>query len=112
MNKHGFTLIEILATITIITIIASIASFNIIKIFEKKEQTNEENTNNMITSAACVYIELKKNESLKEECFSKGCEIKTDALIKEGILKDNINKNITVKITKENNEKKCAIKEE
>jgi len=111
MNKKGFTLVELLSSITIMTLIATIASINIINIFDNKEKENIESKENIITTAACVYIELDKNSSLKEVCLKNGCDITTNTLINEGLLNENdVDNPEVIHIFKENNEKKCIIK--
>lgn len=113
MNKKGFTLIELLTVITIIALIATIASINIVSIFEKKEENNTNTRQNIITTAACLYIELNGNENLKNTCLKDGCEISTNTLINAGILKsDDVDNDIIINIYSENNEKRCIIKED
>ena len=111
MNNKGFTLIEILACITIIGLIATIASTNITKIFTKKEETTNNVKENILTTAACLYIELDKNKDLKETCLKNGCDITTNDLLKAGLLeKEDVSNLKVIHIYKENNEKKCQIK--
>lgn len=111
MNKRGFTLIEILSSITIMALIATIASFNFVKIFDNEQEIGENNKDNIITTAACIYIELEENKNLKNTCLKNGCEITTDTLIESGLLKeDDVNNSKIINIYKENNEKKCVIK--
>ena len=111
MNKKGFTLVEILSSITIMALIATIASFNFVKIFDNEKEIGENNKDNIITTAACIYIELEENKNLKNTCLTNGCEITTDTLIKSGLLKDDdVNNTKVINIYKENNEKKCVIK--
>ena len=111
MDKKGFTLIELLSTITIMTVIATMVCINITKIFDNKDVEEQKNKDGIITSAACVYIELEKNNDLKEKCLSIGCDISSKDLIEEGILdKEDVNNSIIIHISKENNEKKCTIK--
>lgn len=111
MNRQGFTLIEMLSTITIMTLIATVASINMIKIFDSKETLSKESKVEIIEEAACVYIELDENKNLKENCLNEGCEITTDTLIKSGLLDEyDVDKSIIINIYKENNEKKCVIK--
>ncbi len=113
MNKKGFTLIELLSSIAIMGLIATIASINIVKIFDNKKTLSENNKNNIIETAACVYIELKENADLKETCLASHCEITTDTLIKEGLLdNEEVNEEKIIEIYKENNEKVCKIKGE
>ncbi len=111
MDKKGFTLIELLSTITIMTVIATMVCINIDKIFDNNKQEQETN-NKLISDAACVYIELNKNTALKEECFTSGCDITTDTLIKEGLLEEeNVSKSKIIHIEKNNNnEKICKVR--
>ncbi len=110
MNKNGFTLVELLSTIAIMGLIATIASVNIVKIFDNKEKETDNTKNKIITTAACLYIELDKNSTLKEKCLTEGCSISTTTLIHEGLLyEEDIEKEEIVKIYKEKNEKKCVI---
>ena len=55
-NNKGFTLIEILATISILVIIVSIALPSIISMKDRNIEKNEENIKEIITTAAEVYI--------------------------------------------------------
>ena len=113
MNNKGFTLIELLCTITIMSLIATMACANLTTIFKTKEKINEESKTSLITEAACTYIELAKNETLKANCLQNSCQISSNTLISEGLIDPNIiNKEIFITIKKENNEKKCFIKEE
>ncbi len=113
MNNKGFTLIEVLASITIMGIIAVLASINFLTYYEEKEELSNKNTNEIIETSACLYIELNKNNLLKEKCLTLGCTITTDDLIKEGLLlSKDISEKKTINIYRENNEKKCTINEE
>ena len=110
MDKKGFTLIELLSTITIMTVIATMVCINISKVFDNNDK-EEENNNKIIETASCIYIELNKNEEIKNECYKNGCDISTDILIKEGLLdNENVSKTEIIHINKINNEKKCTIK--
>lgn len=111
MNKKGFTLIELLSTITIMTVIATMVCINVVKIFDNKDKEEQKSKENIITNAACIYIELSKNNDLKEKCLSIGCDISSNDLIKEGILnEEDVDNFKIIHIEKENNEKKCTIK--
>lgn len=112
-NKKGFTLVELLSTITIMTLVVTIASINIVKIFDNKKEEEEQTTKEVIEEAACVYIELDKNKVLKESCLTNGCFINTNTLIQEGLLNEkDVDKQKVIHIRKENNEKKCIVKED
>jgi len=110
MNKKGFTLIELLCSITIMSLITTIASLNIISIFDAKKEQTIILENEIIETATCTYIELDKNKSLKLKCLNFGCEIKSDLLVSEGLLKEENYKDVNIKIYTENNTKKCIIK--
>ncbi len=110
MNKKGFTLIELLSTITIMTLIATVLTINVLNIFESKKNIAEERTNNIITTAASVYLELKENKELKESCKINGCNISINTLIKEGLLNENdVDNSKVINIYYENNEQKYTI---
>ena len=113
MNKKGFTLVELLSSITILGLIATITSINIVKIFDNKKEFQDNTKDSIITTAACVYIELDENKDLKEKCLSTGCEINTDTLIKSGLLnKEDVDNPKVINISKKNNVKTCTLKEE
>ena len=111
MDKKGFTLIEVLSSITIMTIIATMVCINIEKTFSNSNTEKENNNKEIIESAACVYIELNKNKELKNKCYQYGCDINTDSLIKEGLIdKEIVNNFPIIHIEINNNEKKCTMK--
>ena len=62
MNKKGFTLIELLSTIAIMTVIATVLTVNVLNIFENKQKITNQTKENIITTAANVYLELNKNK--------------------------------------------------
>ncbi len=110
MNKKGFTLIELLASIAIMGLIATITSINIIKIFDNKKTIAKTNKESIITTAACIYIELEENSSLKSNCLTNGCTISSNDLIKSGLLKkEDVDKETFINIIKDHNEKTCKI---
>ena len=110
MNKKGFTLIELLATIAIMTVIATVLTINIMNIFEEKEKIANDTKENIITTAANVYLELNKNESLKKTCKRVGCSISSNTLIEEGLLsEEDVDKDKVINIYYENNEQKIKI---
>lgn len=105
MNKKGFTLIELLATIAIMTVIATVLTFNVLNIFDSKKKMTEESLNNIITTAANVYLELNENKELKINCKLNGCSIRVSTLIKEGLLnEEDVDNTKVINIDYENNE--------
>ena len=110
MNKKGFTLIELLSTIAIMTVIATVLTVNVVNIFETKKKASEESLENIIATAANVYLELNKNKNLKENCKKVGCKITTTTLIKEGLLnEEDVDNSKVINIYYENNEQKYKI---
>ncbi len=110
MNKKGFTLIELLSTIAIMTIIATVLTVNVLNIFENKQKITNQTKENIITTAANVYLELNKNKELKENCKLNGCNISVNTLIKEGLLnEEDVNNSKVINIYYENNEQKVKI---
>lgn len=110
MNKKGFTLIELLSTIAIMTVIATVLTVNVLNIFENKQKITNQTKENIITTAANVYLELNKNKELKENCKLNGCNISVNTLIKEGLLnEEDVNNSKVINIYYENNEQKVKI---
>ena len=110
MNKKGFTLIELLSTIAIMTVIATVLTINVVNIFESKRTASEESLENIIATAANVYLELNENKELKETCKNYGCTVTTDTLIKEGLLsEEDVDNSKVINIYYENNEQKIKI---
>lgn len=110
MNKKGFTLIELLATIAIMTVIATVLTINILDIFESKKKITDNTKNNIIATAANVYLELKENKNLKENCKVNGCSITVNTLILKGLLnEEDLDNSKVINIYYENNEQKYKI---
>lgn len=110
MNKLGFTLIELLATIAIMCVIATILTINVLNIFESKEEIMNTTKNNIIATAANVYLELEENKNLKENCKRNGCNITVNTLIQEGLLnEEDVDNSKVINIYYENNEQKYKI---
>ena len=77
----------------------------------KEMQQEEKNQEEIITSAACVYIELSENKKFKEECLKNSCTINTNTLIEKGLLDEkNVSKNQVIHIYLDQKVKKCIIK--
>ncbi len=114
MNKKGFTLIELLSTIAIMGLIATMTSVNIIEMLDDKKAKNEQNKNSIISTAACVYLELDENKELKEQCLTPaGCDLTTDPLVAKGLInEEDVDNPKVIHIYKENNTKKCIVKED
>lgn len=110
MNKKGFTLVELLATISILVLMSVIIGVNITSILRSTEDTQENFDKEQIEKAACVYVDSSLNEN-KCSAKSGSCsEITVNDLISGGLLDDSYSDlgSKTIKITWENNEKICS----
>lgn len=103
MNKKGFTLVELMATIGLLAIMSLVIGVNITSILKTTKQREEDFNKEQIKKAACVYYsseELNPNGSTN---------ITVENLIESGLLDEtyrNENGKITVYVT-DDNEKKC-----
>lgn len=103
MNKKGFTLVELMATIGLLAIMSLVIGVNITSILKSTKQNEEEFNKEQIEKAACVYYsskELNKNGSTN---------ITVGNLIEFGLLDETYrNENGKITITFNDNEKKCS----
>lgn len=103
MNKKGFTLVELMATIGLLAIMSLVIGVNITSILKSTKQNEEEFNKEQIEKAACVYYsskELNKNGSTN---------ITVGNLIESGLLDETYrNENGKITITFNDNEKKCS----
>lgn len=104
MNKKGFTLVELMATIGLLAIMSLVIGVNITSILKTTKQNEEDFNKEQIEKAACVYYsseELNPNGSIN---------ITVENLIESGLLDEtyrNENGKITVNVNDNDNEKKC-----
>lgn len=104
MNKKGFTLVELMATIGLLAIMSLVIGVNITSILKSTKRNEEDFNKEQIEKAACVYYsseELNPNGSK---------EITVENLIESGLLDEtyrNENGKITINVDDNDNEKKC-----
>lgn len=105
MNKKGFTLVELMATIGLLAIMSLVIGVNITSILKSTKQNEEKFNKEQIEKAACVYYsseELNQNPSGSQEIFVKD-------LIESGLLDETYrnveNRKVTINVN--DNEKKC-----
>ena len=104
MNKKGFTLVELMATIGLLAIMSLVIGVNITSILKSTKQNEEEFNKEQIEKAACVYY---SSEGLNKNGYPN---ITVENLIDSGLLDEtyrNANGKITVYVT-DDNEKKCS----
>ena len=104
MNKKGFTLTELLATIAILVIMSLIIGVNLTSILRSTKNNEKQEEKDRIEKAACVYADSE------ELCPDKDCtSITLDSLAKAGLLDKNYDgNNKTVTVTRTSGEKKCT----
>lgn len=118
MNKKGFTLVEMITTLTIMILIGLVIVNNMANLFSKEEEANYEDFVFKVAEAGCVYFDVVYDTSRKSSCKSGGgCMIRVDDLIKEGYLSEDlinpktgevIDKSKSVSVSWVSNEKKCT----
>lgn len=115
MKNKGFTLIELIITITLIAIISVTVGVSVSNMLSNQKEKDAEDMKATIENAACVYVEVENEGTTCPDDPSKNC-VSLDELIKSGLLDNDLNNPLTnedldinsmVKISWENNEKKC-----
>ena len=99
MNKKGFTLVELLATIILLAIVLSLSSIAIIGIINSsKEKNYEQLISNIKDSAEVYYQECKYSNNSHISCNldNNGYNISLGELVRYGYIKGN---------SKDNNDK-------
>lgn len=102
MNKKGFTLVELMATIGLLAIMSLVIGVNITSILKSTKQREENFNKEQIEKAACVYYSSEElNPSGSKEIFVKN-------LIESGLLDETYrNENGKITVTVNDDEKKC-----
>lgn len=99
MNKNGFTLVELLATISILAILATVSIVAINSTMNRAEDNTNKIQEEMFIDSAKAYVADHLNEF---KTCSSGCNITISKLIDEGYLDegkiDSTTKNKKVKV--------------
>ena len=116
MNKKGFTLVELLATLTILVLMSLVVGVNITSIMESTDDMEETSRNEQIAKAACVFVDssANTNNKCKVQQETPCTDIKVVDLTSAGLLGNDIRKlnvegSLTgeIKVCYKNNEKIC-----
>ncbi len=83
MKNKGFTLVELIITITLIAIISVSIGVSVTGMLSRQEEGQAEEFAKTISDAACVYAELN---DLKPSSTNQEIEIKIQVLIDAGLL--------------------------
>ena len=103
MNKKGFTLVELMATIGLLAIMSLVIGVNITSILKTSKQNEEDFNKKQIEKAACVYY------SSEELNPSGSTNITVKNLIKSGLLDETYQTETgKITITVNDNEKICS----
>ena len=89
MNNKGFTLIELIAAISIMIIISIVVTVNLNKTVKNKDDKRYQDFIRQVNDAACVYIDLYEKKSVKDSCYPN-CTVSVGTLISEGLIPDNL----------------------
>ena len=111
MKDKGFTLIELIVTITLIVIISVTVGVSITGMLDRQEEKDTEDYVNQIQDAACVYAEI--NDIRSNDTVSIGELIAAGLLDSSLKIPSNDNpitpyNNDRVSITWDNGEKTCT----
>lgn len=113
MKKNGFTLIEILVVIALLVAISVTVGVSMTGLFSKEEDKKYNAYKTEIENAACLYVEINNITTARTISISNIVEA---GLIKKDLKNPKNNKYILedttingVKVSWENNEKKCSI---
>ncbi len=124
MRTPGYTLIEVVITITIMAMISIVIGTNMLGLFTEEEDKSIDSFYQRITNAGCMYVETKFSKEERDNCRRRGCTITVDNLIQSGIIGEDEkdpstdeliinNKNkYKVNVKWVNNEKTCTLEGE
>lgn len=101
MKKNGFTLVELLAVITLVALLTTVIITAVSSSYKNMRKDLNESQVNLIYSATDTYVQRYKNAYPEEE-GSEYCILLED-LVMEGLLEDNLkdameNKNIDLSL--------------
>jgi prepilin-type N-terminal cleavage/methylation domain-containing protein len=122
MENKGFTLIELIVTITILVIVGLVISSNITGLFSEQEDKEYEEFKDKITSAACMYVETAWDSTTRSECKrNNNCTVHINELIARGYIDEDLKdpstdefvsanaSNYDVEVTWSDNVKTCKL---
>jgi prepilin-type N-terminal cleavage/methylation domain-containing protein len=91
MNNKGYTLIELITTITLLVIVGLVISNNIIGLFSNQDEKELEELTNKIQDAACMYVETNWDSTKRVNCkYNNNCSITIDDLVSAGYLEEKL----------------------
>ena len=118
MKKNGFTLAELLITLSLLVVIGLIIANNVVALTNHQNDNEYKDFKKSIEKAACVYAGLDK---MKAECGNTNCIITIGSLISEGLIDDNlynpqtdseVSIDATVFVQNDNGKKTCYYSED
>ena len=89
MNKKGYTLVELIAVFVIIAVISTVVILNFDHSIDKGNEKKEKAFVADLEKAACIYIDLRDNKTIKDNCYPN-CNVTTQELITGGIISDDL----------------------
>ena len=80
-KKNGFTLIELIATISLLAIFSVVVLINLSYLKTNEDNKNAERFQKRVEEAACSYIDMIENTNMRKNCKISGCTIYLSDLI-------------------------------
>ena len=86
-KKNGFTLVELIATITLLAILSLMILLNMVGLKTTEENRKAERFQKNVEEAACAYIDLMDNTTMRNNCKnnSNGCTVYLSTLIDNSV---------------------------
>ena len=90
MKREGFTLVELIVTISIMALIGLMISTNMLGLLSDEEDKDYAAFVEKIEEAACVYVETVFSDTQRSNCRTNSCTISIDQLISKGYIADDL----------------------
>src|SRR5574344_1729240 len=90
MNSKGFTLVELLVTITLLIVAGTIIAMNMAGISGNNNSAQYKKLIGNLETAGCSFMDLQSNITRRSNCkassSNSGCKITLDELINSGLV--------------------------
>lgn len=72
MKSKGFTLVELIATMTLVAILATVILINMTGVKSNEDQNQADRFKKDVEEAACAYINMLDNVNIRNDCKDNG----------------------------------------
>lgn len=90
MKKNGFTLLELIVTISLVAVVGVVISANVLGMFSDQEDQDYEEFVKKIEESACMYVETSFDSTKRSNCKRNGCMVTIDDIISKGYIADDL----------------------